>query len=121
MTSSTMYIVCWNSSVDENLIKQKGITSFSNYDDMKKYMDELIWEMRISDMEVDERKQYIISTIKSNFDNNKKIGFCHFVRTFMEQYSTPSNNTEKKYLDFMFIHDYTKDITDFQVITSKTI
>lgn len=79
-----MFIISWDSSVDQKLIEDKGIKSFSNYEDMKKYMDELIWEMRFSDLETSDKLW--ITDVVNEFDSQKrKLGFVQIENSFMEK------------------------------------
>lgn len=132
-----MFVVSWNDSVDDNLIKEKGIIPFSNYDDMKKYMDECVWELRLSDLETsnDYEKQYLSTLIKERFTLNKKVGFVQIENSYIEKAMAEEDDDmryfrENLYRAFKITYDLARyymykscstDIKDITVLTTLEV
>lgn len=122
MSKSTMFIISWDSSVDEKLIEDKGIKSFSNYEDMKKYMDELIWEMRFSDLETDQYGKWIVDFIKKMFDTEKKCGLLHVENSYIFNITSLSTDcyTTRRIVE-NYIFNVISNISGSNLIVSKEI
>lgn len=118
-TDSTMFIVSYDSSVDPLLLKEKGILSFTNYEDMKTYMDDCIWELRFSDLEINPDNA-IVGKVKDRFSKNKHVGYIHFENSYMELYIKDKmlcvDNMSKGTIPYAFMFYYIQDLQDNAVI-----